>query len=429
MRSSLRYPLLLAAFAVLASATPSVRAQGDSDAAFSDLDREERKSGSRKDSGNPQEDFRKAREQMRREVAENMRQSAEDFVKLSAQMEAQYKDLTRKMLEDRERLRKQMLQQWDSFIESSNKQWVDYGAKGDSRSDVDFEKGEVAVEVLVPVEDAAPGKAKAKAVSDLDAGERDRLKALAEEKIRAQMQRALSQKEPGKAEVLKDQVKAADGAVVTVAGAGRYVKEELAPRMQVEDKPVVAKDGKPRIKVTVRFDLAPGHLKVRAARYAPQVERVAKKYDLEPALVFAVIHTESEFNPMARSKAGALGLMQLVPRTAANEAYRYLYKEDKLVTPDYLYDPDNNIMLGATYLYMLKTRHYGKLKDPANQRTLSIAAYNCGPGNVRKAITSRYDVDSMTNDQVLDLVRKHAPKETQYYVPRVQERMALYGQM
>ena len=156
---------------------------------------------------------------------------------------------------------------------------------------------------------------------------------------------------------------APDGTAVTEKNADRFVKEQLAPKMVVEEKPVVAKDGKPRLKVKVKIDLVPGHLKIRAARYAGPIGLAAKKYGLDPALIYAVIHTESEFNPKAKSPSGALGLMQIIPRSAGNEAYKYLYKQDKLVTPEYLYDPDNNILLGSTYLHMLMTRPYGKIKD------------------------------------------------------------------
>jgi len=263
-------------------------------------------------------------------------------------------------------------------------------------------------------------------VGELDAQERKRLQALAEEKIVAQTKKVLAEKEEHKTEVLKDQVKTPDGKAVTEKNVDRFVKQQLAPAIKVEDKPVVAQDGKPRLKVTVDIPMVPDHLKVRAMRYSEQVNTCARKYDLEPALIYAVIDTESSFNPKARSNVGALGLMQLVPRTAANEAYKFLYRQDKLVTPEYLYDPDNNILLGSVYLHMLETRHYGKVKDPDNRRSLSIAAYNCGPGNVRKTITSQVDVDALSNAEMVKVIKRNAPKETQAYVPRVQERMELY---
>jgi membrane-bound lytic murein transglycosylase C len=375
------------------------------------------------------EQIRKSRQRMRRDVAAGMQAQADEFSKLSANMQAQYDELDRKMRAQREWLRSRVEKQWDAFHESTNKEWVDYGEPGDSMSRVDFEKGKVDIEVLVPVWEATSGRRKEARFSELSDAEKDRLKTLAEEKIVRQARKALSQKEEGKAEVLQGQIRAPDGRPVTRSNAGRFVKESLAPKAEASDKPVVAKDGVPRIKVAVSVDMVPEHLRVRAQRYASQVASAARRFDLEPALIYAVIHTESFFNPMARSDAGAFGLMQLVPRTGAGEAYKFLYKEEKLLTPDYLYDPDNNILLGSAYLGMLHTLYYGKLKDPANRRTLSVAAYNCGPGNVRKRISSAHDVDSLPPAKVVELVRALAPKETQAYVPKVLERIETYRKM
>ena len=91
----------------------------------------------------------------------------------------------------------------------------------------------------------------------------------------------------------------------------------------------------------------------------------AKKNDLPPELVAAVVHTESKFVPTARSQRGAVGLMQLVPRTG-----RWLGAQN-------LTDPAQNISAGAKYLKYLSDRF-----DGDNQKV--IAAYNAGEGNVRR---------------------------------------------
>ena len=91
----------------------------------------------------------------------------------------------------------------------------------------------------------------------------------------------------------------------------------------------------------------------------------AKKNNLPPELVAAVVHTESKFQPTARSGAGAQGLMQLVPRTG-----RWLGASN-------LMDPAQNVMAGAKYLRYLVDRFNGNT-------TAAIAAYNAGEGNVRR---------------------------------------------
>jgi soluble lytic murein transglycosylase-like protein len=91
----------------------------------------------------------------------------------------------------------------------------------------------------------------------------------------------------------------------------------------------------------------------------------AKKNDLPPELVAAVVHTESKFVPTARSNRGAVGLMQLVPKTG-----RWLGASN-------LNDPAQNIQAGAKYLRYLTDRFSGDQQK-------AIAAYNAGEGNVRR---------------------------------------------
>jgi soluble lytic murein transglycosylase-like protein len=91
----------------------------------------------------------------------------------------------------------------------------------------------------------------------------------------------------------------------------------------------------------------------------------AKKHDVRPELVAAVVQAESRFKPTARSGAGAIGLMQLVPRTG-----RWMGARD-------LTNPAQNIAAGTKYLKYLSERFDGN-------ETKIIAAYNAGEGNVKR---------------------------------------------
>jgi hypothetical protein len=95
------------------------------------------------------------------------------------------------------------------------------------------------------------------------------------------------------------------------------------------------------------------------------IYREAKKNDVRPELVAAVVQAESRFKPTARSHAGAVGLMQLVPRTG-----RWMGAKD-------LTNPGQNIAAGAKYLKYLNERFDGN-------ETKMIAAYNAGEGNVKR---------------------------------------------
>ncbi|HEX2833075.1 MAG TPA: lytic transglycosylase domain-containing protein [Thermoanaerobaculia bacterium] len=99
--------------------------------------------------------------------------------------------------------------------------------------------------------------------------------------------------------------------------------------------------------------------------YGDLIYEKAKKYDVDPALVAAVIEQESRFKPRARSHVGAKGLMQLMPRTG-----RWMGARD-------LYDPEQNIDAGVKYIKYLNQRFNGDLKK-------TIAAYNGGEGNVMR---------------------------------------------
>ena len=91
----------------------------------------------------------------------------------------------------------------------------------------------------------------------------------------------------------------------------------------------------------------------QAEKYRATVTRFADQFKVSPSLVFAVIRTESNFNPFAISSAPAYGLMQLVPSSGGREAFRKAKGKDSIPSREYLFDPDNNIELGSAYLSVL----------------------------------------------------------------------------
>ena len=100
-------------------------------------------------------------------------------------------------------------------------------------------------------------------------------------------------------------------------------------------------------------------------KFSDIITNAALYHNLPPALIAAVIHAESNFNPKAKSYAGAKGLMQINPPTQ-----RFLRLKN-------VYDPKQNIHAGAKYIKYLLKRFGGNL-------IYAIAAYNAGPGNVSK---------------------------------------------
>jgi soluble lytic murein transglycosylase-like protein len=100
-------------------------------------------------------------------------------------------------------------------------------------------------------------------------------------------------------------------------------------------------------------------------QYAPLIEAAANKYNLDAALLHAVVRAESAYNPGAVSNKGAVGLMQLMPDTAA----RYGVSDP--------YDPEENVEGGARYLSDLIALFRSDIR-------LAVAAYNAGENNVIK---------------------------------------------
>ena len=110
-----------------------------------------------------------------------------------------------------------------------------------------------------------------------------------------------------------------------------------------------------------RIDLQPNrlHAVITEHELAPVISRFSRQHQLHPALIRAVIKAESDFDPLAVSRAGAVGLMQLMPQTAIRLDVRDLY------------DPEDNIGGGTKYLRQLLDRFQGNLP-------LALAAYNAG---------------------------------------------------
>jgi soluble lytic murein transglycosylase len=108
--------------------------------------------------------------------------------------------------------------------------------------------------------------------------------------------------------------------------------------------------------------------------YRPTLEREAGKRNLHSSWVFAITRQESAFMADAKSHVGASGLMQLMPATAKETAQRYGIA---LSSPNQVLNPQVNIQLGTAYLSQVYNQFKGN-------RVLASAAYNAGPGNVRK---------------------------------------------
>ena len=122
----------------------------------------------------------------------------------------------------------------------------------------------------------------------------------------------------------------------------------------------------PTSKVTPAIEVTEEYVAVPASEaYDEIIDEAARLYDIDANLIHAVMQAESAFHPYAVSRAGAEGLMQLMPELS-----------DEMGVGD-AFDPRENIMGGVRYLKRLLDYHDGNLD-------LALASYNAGPGNVER---------------------------------------------
>jgi len=317
------------------------------------------------------------------------------------------------------------------------KRWISYIDQLNQRSVVDFENGTIDVEIAMPTgqgidEETGQQQLENILIKAMNLGDdRRSIEKFAEQPI--------SQPEGGA--VLHGQISLPDG---DVAEPGDYRNIARNAASGASKRTLRGEDGKTRIVYTAQLKLVPDHIRIRARKYQPLVNQYSETHRVPVQLVFAVIETESMFNPTARSAAPAFGLMQLVPTSGARDAYKYLYKKDRVVSDTYLYDPENNIRLGSAYLYRLNSEYLGGIKSDESRMLATIAAYNTGASNVFRAFIGKYnrarfgsyknyknaalrEINRRSPDQVYQHLRRHLPySETREYIKKVTERMNKY---
>ncbi|RJX70650.1 membrane-bound lytic murein transglycosylase MltC [Vibrio sinensis] len=176
----------------------------------------------------------------------------------------------------------------------------------------------------------------------------------------------------------------------------------------------------------VEIPMVADQVEIRSYQYADIVRRASVKYDIPEDLIYAIIKTESSFNPYAVSWANAYGLMQVVPNTAGKDVFKLVKKRSDTPTPEYLFNPENNIDAGTAYFYILKNRYLKDVRHPISLEYSMISAYNGGTGGVLNTF-NRYDrkramqdLNSLQPNQVFwALTNKHPKAEARRYLEKV----------
>ncbi|MDH4226638.1 MAG: murein transglycosylase domain-containing protein [Deltaproteobacteria bacterium] len=217
--------------------------------------------------------------------------------------------------------------------------------------------------------------------------------------------------------------------------AEKYAGYLVAQKAETRE---VDNDGVKKKVLYVEFLLVSDYNEKKAAQFASTVEKHSKQYNINKSLVFAVIKTESNFNPFAVSYVPAYGLMQLVPTSGGKDAYKHVHGENEVPTKEYLFVAENNIELGTAYLNLVMYTYFEKIDNPLSREYCTIAAYNTGAGNVFKTFSGdRKDkvgainkINSMTPQEVFEKMKKDLPfEETRHYIVKVTDSQKKFVKM
>lgn len=364
------------------------------------------------------------------------------------QLLKEFADYKRIIEEERSKYLEQLAQNWDDPRLSSNTVWVDYSADLQDRNSVDFENQKITLETR---SDAAQSEEQIRrqltelvTKNKAQAFEEDVVAKNVEERSKEEIEHLVTADvEP--APIILSYLTGL--AVATAEEVGEIVDHMMKNR---EVETVTDESGRTIQKTEVPLSAPPEVLEKtvpvtpteivdklpRKARVlSGYVDTYAERAEVERNLVFAIIETESAFNPMAKSPIPAFGLMQIVPESAGLDATKALFGKEQILSSSYLYNSEQNIEIGTTYLNILYYRYLRNITNPVSRLYCAIAAYNTGAGNVAKAFTGNRRINAaiplineLEPDQVYAKLKRDLPyDETRRYIVKVNDRMEKYS--
>ncbi|BBP45516.1 hypothetical protein THMIRHAS_08890 [Thiosulfatimonas sediminis] len=160
-------------------------------------------------------------------------------------------------------------------------------------------------------------------------------------------------------------------------------------------------------------------------QYRRWAQHYAQAYKVPVDMVLAVMQVESAFNPQARSRSNALGLMQIKAEAAGRDVFTLIDGHNRAPSEEELLNPQNNIRIGAAYLSLLDQHYFGDVSDAKKRELLVISAYNAGLNTVLKLFANTpkaalEKINQLTVQQLYQrLQSQHETQEAREYVDRV----------
>ena len=356
---------------------------------------------------------------MKAEFASFKQEQMSDFDAYKKALDAEY-----------EAYQKELQVYWRDPKLSTKTAWVSYDKSKKTRSEVDFEKNTVTVETIASSEEEAEKNLKKSLAYAVDS---DTKKVSQTDPL----QKKIAQLSQGP-KVVSAKIDARP-ILSNVVFKKPPTKQELIIYTQkvVKKEKIVTKPSKlPNQKIYKITIALPKDTTLKRSRvYLEDVRSNSQRFELPLPLIFAIMQTESNFNPFAKSHIPAFGLMQIVPKSAGVDAYRFLKKRERMPSAAYLYNGTNNIEMGSAYLHILYYRYLRKIKNPRSRMYCTIAAYNTGAGNIAWAFTRKNNmskaapkINALTPDEVYNqLLSDLKYDEPKHYLKRVNKRMSAFN--
>lgn len=377
--------------------------------------------------------FEEFQRQQRRGVSEQ-REAFEDYEeRVRAAFDA-YREAHRQAFED---YKSRVARHWDEPRLPSQTEWVEYREDLGVRRAVDYANGRLSIEITHDAGESVRERLRDHLLGLLnetpaEAHARDPVAGAVEAAVR-QGDAPVETGEPDRKRLLSGLFEAPPS-----RAAVRRKASELFEQGKVASAPVRrAEEARGQERTMLSIDL-PADRPIKDYRdYLDTVRRQAGEWGVPPALALAVIHTESSFNPMAKSHIPAYGMMQIVPESAGRDASQRIFGRSRVLPPSYLYNADNNINVGCCYLSILDGSYLSEVQDAESRLYCVIAAYNTGAGNVARAFTGGTSVsaaaEAINRRQPADVyrsLRRNLPyAEARHYLKRVSKRLETYRQV